>query len=246
MQTNTVITGDCLTVLREMESESVDMVITDPPYGIDYQGPGRRFAKIANDKAPFIWWIYDAARVLKPDGGVLCFSRWDVQQVFIDALTLAGLAVRSAVIWDRQLHGMGDTRTMFAPQYDTILWAIKGKYRFPNGRPKDVMRYRKVVASELLHPNEKLLDLMRALAEATTKPGDLILDPFAGSGSTLTAAAELGRDYIGIELNPDYAALAAERATQATVDRTAYAGEWTEQVCVDCMDATRKDEKSCL
>lgn len=73
IQTNTVITGNSLTVMRSMESESVDMVITDPPYGIDYQSrrkeKERRLAKISNDKAPFIWWIYDAARVLKPRGG---------------------------------------------------------------------------------------------------------------------------------------------------------------------------------
>lgn len=69
IQANTVITGDSLTVLRDMEADSVDMVITDPPYGIDYQSGRKekasRLAKIANDKAPFIWWIYDAARVMQ-------------------------------------------------------------------------------------------------------------------------------------------------------------------------------------
>ena len=73
IQPNTVITGDSLTILRNMEPESVDMVITDPPYGIDYQSgrkeKDRRLAKISNDKAPFIWGIYDAARVLKSRGG---------------------------------------------------------------------------------------------------------------------------------------------------------------------------------
>ena len=73
IQPNTVITGDSLTILRNMEPESVDMVIPDPPYGIDYQSgrkeKDRRLAKISNDKAPFIWWIYDAARVLKSRGG---------------------------------------------------------------------------------------------------------------------------------------------------------------------------------
>ena len=74
IQANTVITGDSLTVLRDMEADSVDMVITDPPYGIDYQSGRKekasRLAKIANDKAPFIWWIYDAARVVKRGGGM--------------------------------------------------------------------------------------------------------------------------------------------------------------------------------
>lgn len=72
IQPNTVITGDSLTVLRSMDDESIDMVITDPPYGIDYQSgrkeKERRLAKIKNDKAPFIWWIYDAARAVKRGG----------------------------------------------------------------------------------------------------------------------------------------------------------------------------------
>lgn len=77
IQANTVITGDSLTVLRDMEADSVDMVITDPPYGIDYQSGRKekasRLAKTANDKTPFIWWIYDAARVVKRGGGGTLF-----------------------------------------------------------------------------------------------------------------------------------------------------------------------------
>lgn len=75
-----IINADCLTVLRQMEGCSVDMIITDPPYGVDYQSnrpqskdPSARFEKIANDKSPFIWWIYDAYRVLK-EGGSLVFQ----------------------------------------------------------------------------------------------------------------------------------------------------------------------------
>ena len=75
IQPNTVITGDSLTVLRSMDDESVDMVITDPPYGIDYQSGrkemARRRANIKNDKAPCTWWIYDAARGVKRGGGTL-------------------------------------------------------------------------------------------------------------------------------------------------------------------------------
>jgi len=67
-----VIHGDSLSVLRQMQDESVDAIITDPPYGIDYQSKARniRMAKIQNDKAPFIWWLYDAFRILKPEGSL--------------------------------------------------------------------------------------------------------------------------------------------------------------------------------
>ncbi len=218
IQPNTVITGDSLSVLREMDAESVDMVITDPPYGIDYQSARkekeRRLSKISNDKAPFIWWIYDAARVVKSRGGVLCFSRWDVQQIFIDALRLAGLTVKSVIVWDRQAHGMGDLKAAFAPRHDVIIFATKGRFEFPGKRPDDVIPCPKVGNSALIHPNEKPVALLERLIEATTEPGALILDPFAGSGSTLAAAAKTGRQYIGIELDPKYSQIAADRAAE--------------------------------
>lgn len=221
-----VINADCLTVLRQMEAGSVDMVITDPPYGVDYQSrrpkskdPSARFEKIANDKAPFIWWLYDAFRVLKEGGGALCFSRWDVQQVFMDAMSLAGFTVKSVLVWDRIGHGMGDLKGNFAPCYDTCIFATKGRYQLPGKRPKDVIRCQRVNGAELVHPNEKPITLMRELIEATTAPGALILDPFAGSGSTLAAAALTGRQYIGIEISAEYHAIAQQRALEALKTR---------------------------
>lgn len=77
MNPNTLINDDALTILRQMESESIDFIITDPPYGMDYQSRRRKATpqkdKIANDKSPFIWWLYDAFRVLT-GGGVSSVS----------------------------------------------------------------------------------------------------------------------------------------------------------------------------
>lgn len=218
IQTNTVITGDCMSVLRDMATESIDMVITDPPYGIDYQShrkeKARRIEKIANDKAPFIWWIYDAARILKRGGGVLCFTRWDVQQVFIDALRLAGLTVKSVIVWDKKTHGMGDLKGSFAPRCEAIIFASKGHYEFPGKRPDDLISCAKVANQSLAHPNEKPVALLEQLIEATTVPGALILDPFAGSGSTLVAATKKCRQYVGIEIDEQYSKLTAARAAE--------------------------------
>lgn len=95
-----------------MEPESVDAIITDPPYGINYVS--QTGASIKNDKSPFIWFLYDAFRVLKSGesghGGLICFTRWDVEQTFIDAMKIAGFNVKSEVIWDKVYHGMGVSR----------------------------------------------------------------------------------------------------------------------------------------
>lgn len=102
-----------------MPDESVNAIITDPPYGINYVS--QTGARIKNDKAPFIWFLYDAFRVLKSGGTLLCFTRWDVEQTFIDAIELAGFRVKSEVIWDKVYHGMGDTKAAFAPAHENMI-----------------------------------------------------------------------------------------------------------------------------
>lgn len=214
---NTIIHGDSLTVLRQMEPESVDAIITDPPYGINYIS--QTGASIKNDKAPFIWFLYDAFRVLKSGasgrGTLICFTRWDVEQVFIDAIKLAGFAVKSEVIWDKVYHGMGDTKAAFAPTHENIVFAVKGKFSFPGHRPRDLITFQKLGSAQMVHPTEKPVGLMASLITSVTKPGDLILDPFAGSGSTLVAAKKTGRRFIGVELDDEYFEKARRRIEEA-------------------------------
>ena len=137
----------------------------------------------------------------------------------MDAMQLAGFTVKSVLVWDRMHHGMGDLKGNFAPRYDTCIFAVKGRYILPGGRPDDVIQCQRLNGAELVHPNEKPVDLMRQLVEATTVPGALILDPFSGSGSTLVAAALTGRQYIGIELDAQHHATAQQRVLEAIKTR---------------------------
>jgi len=214
-----LIHADSLTVLRQMEPESVDAIITDPPYGINYRST--KGDSIKNDMAPFIWWLYDAYRVLKPGesgrGTLACFTRWDVQQVFIDAMKLAGFVVKNEVIWDKVYHGMGDTKAQFAPAHENIIFAVKGKFSFPGHRPKDLITFPKLNSSQMIHPTEKPVGLLTDIITAITKPGELLCDPFAGSASTLVAAKKTGRRYIGIELDDERYEVARRRLEEVKV-----------------------------
>ncbi len=200
--------GDCLAVMRDIESESIDAVIADPPYGVDYQSgwveEKRRKPKVLNDAKPFIWWLYEAFRLTRVGGCLLCFCGWQTQETFRVAIEAAGFAVKSHVIWDRIGHGMGDLRGAFAPQHDVIWFATKGRFEFAGKRPRSVISVQRLSGSNLIHPNQKPVQLMEQLIIAVVPNGGKILDPFMGVGTTARAARNLGRDYVGIEQAPEY------------------------------------------
>lgn len=228
---------DCLTWLRLAPDAIVDAVITDPPYGIAYKTKWESRGKprgaaghtthggsmaIANDERPFIWFLNDAYRVTRDPGCLVCFCRWDVQEVFRVAIECAGWKVRAQMIWDRVIHGTGDTSSTPGPRHDVAWYATKGGYKFHRDRPVSVIQATRDPGDQLVHPNQKPLRLMIELVKALVPEHGTVLDPFAGSGSTLQAAKLLGRGYIGIELDAAHFALARTR-----LDETAglFAGE---------------------
>ena len=212
--------GDCLERMAEIEDGSVDAVITDPPYGISYQSAWRTDKskwkpKIAGDKSPFIWFLRDATRALQDGGCLLCFCRWDVGEAFRLAIGWAGLTVRSQIVWDRMSHGAGDTAGSPAPQHDLIWYATKGRRVFHDKRPKSVVRAMRISGQQLIHPNEKPESLMGQLVASYAPPASLIFDPFMGSGTTGVACVNTGRNFIGIERDPGYFAIAEKRINEA-------------------------------
>ncbi len=214
-----LLSGDCLERMKELPDESVDAIIADPPYGIDYQSAwlpdqSKWKPKIANDKSPYIWWLKDAFRVLKPNSGLLCFTRYDTESDFRWAMKLAGFTPKSQIIWDKGLHGMGDLKGDFAPQHENLIFATKGKFAFPGKRPSSVISVSRIYAAKLVHPNEKPIELMRQLIEAITPAGGTVLDPFMGAGSSAQAAALAGFNFIGIEMEPTYVEIARQRVGQ--------------------------------
>lgn len=190
---------DCIKGMQELPKGSVDIIITDPPYGIDYTNT--KGVGIINDKRPYIWFLSEAYRVLRNNSACLVFCRWDVQQDFKRAMELAGFKVKNQIVWDKCSHGMGDTKGSFAPAHELIIFGVKGRYIFPDKRPKDVIRVPKVPSNHQQHPNEKPVELIKQLVEATTLPNEIVLDPFMGSGTTAVACENTGRRCLGYELD---------------------------------------------
>lgn len=208
-----LVKGDAMVKLRSVKAESAQLVLTDPPYGIGYES--QKGVRIANDERPFIWWMHDAFRICKPGGGILCFTRWDIQEVFKVALESAGFVIRSQVVWDKGGNGMGDCKRQFSPRHELIWWATKGRFAFPGKRPLSVLHVPKPPSNNRKHPTEKPVELMHQLIEATTRPGDLVVDPFTGAGASGVAATLTGRRFYGVEINGKYARVARQRIAAA-------------------------------
>ncbi len=212
--------GDCLEVMRSMPDKSVDAVITDPPYGISYQSawrtdPSQRFDILDGDEKVSVEWMFESFRVARDTACLFCFCRWDTQQIFFDAISKAGWIIKSQVIWDRGVHGLGDLKSQYAPMHDNAWFAVKGNYQFSGKRPKSVLHIDRLPASDLIHPTQKPVSLMEVITNDLTTKNQVILDPFMGSGTTGVACVQTGRNFIGIEIDPDYYAIAERRIRDA-------------------------------
>ena len=220
---------DAMDWLRSLPSEHADTVCTDPPYGIDFRAfgaegvndPNPRFAKIANDDCPFVWWLREAWRTTRPGGCLICFAGWQTSDTFRTAITWAGWKLRSMVIWDKERPGLGDFNQDFAPQHEIIWFASKGRFKFqrPAGRlerPRSVIRCKAPHGPARTHPTEKPVELLRQLIRTTTPPDGLVIDPFSGTGSTAVAATLEARRFAGSELSEAYATTARSRLRALT------------------------------
>ena len=203
---NHIICGDCISVMATMPSTSVDLVVTDPPYLVNYRpSDGRRYPNDDNDR-----WLVPAfaevARVLKRDRFVVSFYGWNKADRFLLAWKAAGLYPVGHLVWTKNYYSK---ERFVRYSHESAYLLAKGNPPKPRVGLRDVLDWR--YTGDTLHPTQKPVMALLPLIMAYSQVGDIVLDPFAGSGTTAVAAATLGRRYIGIELEPKYAAIAQER-----------------------------------
>lgn len=211
---------DCIEGMRELPADSVDLVLTDPPYGMDYQSGRRKekYDRIEGDKN--LDFLDDAFReldrVMKPDTSIYMFCSWHNVDVFKQAFERY-FKLKNILVWVKNAHGSGDLKGSYAPKYELILFGHKGRSLLRGKRPEDVLLYDRVNGSESVHSTQKPVKLLEDLITNSSDTGAVVLDPFLGSGSTAVAAVSLGRHYIGYELSEDYCRIARNRIAQAEI-----------------------------
>lgn len=215
------VLGDCAELYGAIPDESVDMVLTDPPYGIGYSSRRRKdgsFARpIANDESLSV--VARSARhlhrILKPDSALYLFASPRKQDAVAVILERAGFRIKNRIIWDKGIHTAGDCRGAFGYRYEVLFFAAKGRPLIRGKRHPDVWRFPRVASHRMAHQNEKPVPLLVQAVESFTDLGALVLDPFMGSGSTGEACALAGRRFVGCEINPRYFGPAVERLRAA-------------------------------
>jgi site-specific DNA-methyltransferase (adenine-specific) len=219
VEDNTIIRGDCLEVLKDIPSSSVDLVLTDPPYGTGGRDGSvhlNNITLLGNRMSvdSYIWWINKVAgecyRITKDDSHLYTFSDWRSYKNQQIGFETAGWELRSLLVWSKG-NGMGE---FWRSSHEFILFMTKQKPRkLSHGGCFNVLSFSPVRGS--LHPTQKPLDLFEELVMASTNEGDLVCDPFVGSGTTAVACIQTGRRYIGIEQSQAYCAIAERRVKSA-------------------------------
>jgi DNA modification methylase len=237
---NEIYLGDCRELLAQLPDKSVDFVFTDPPYGHNNNSNGDMISRVghifknrskvnderpiandgpeANDLVRFTFAEY--SRLLKPGSCCCCcgggggpdpqFARWSL---WLDEQ----IPFKMMVVWDKGPMGMGHH---YRRSYETVLVAQKPgaacKWCADSKDVENVIRpgdygIRKIIPTADQHPTEKPVELAKFFIDLHTQPGDIILDCFAGRGTTLQAAEEMGRRYIGFEISEKYVEIAKKR-----------------------------------
>lgn len=229
-----VFLGNNMDVLGSMPDETVDLILTDPPYNINYRSNRRtkqpKFQHLQNDDQGD--WIpafaKEAFRVLKNDRHMYCFCRHDTYPEFIASLQDAGFKLKRTLIWVKNNHGSGDLKGDYAPQDEWIIYCHKGRRELFGKRASNVLIFPRLASNKMRHSTEKPVELLKFLIKKSTKQGELVLDPFAGSGSTMHAAKELERSYCIMELSEAYYLTSEKR--RGELEQTSMADELYNQL----------------
>jgi site-specific DNA-methyltransferase (adenine-specific) len=216
---NQVTLGDCQRELRRLPDACIDLVLTDPPYLVRYKDrSGRTVTNDDNSR-----WLYPAFaelyRVLKPDRYCVSFYGWNKADRFLTVWREVGLQPVGHLVWaKRYASGVRHVRMMHEQAY----LLAKGNPQPPASPPEDVMPWK--YTGNPLHPTQKPVGSLTPLIEAFSQPQDIVLDPFAGSGSTGLAARLCRRQFVLIEKVPSYCEAARKRLGE--IDGERRTGNW--------------------
>lgn len=229
---NKIICGDSVEVMKQIPDGTVDLVVTSPPYNLKNStgngmkdGRGGKWANAAlqygythhNDCMPheeYVKWqrtcLTEMLRILPEDGAIFYNHKWRVQASLLQDRQdiVSGFPVRQIIIWRRK-GGLNFNAGYFLPTYEVIYLIAKPKFKLAKGANShgDVWEFTQEMNND--HPAAFPANLIDRIVSSTN--AKLVLDPFMGSGTTAISAINFKRDYIGIDISPEYCGMARDR-----------------------------------
>ena len=220
-QENDIVVGNCLDVMSSIPSGSVNLIVTDPPYGIEYlsnhrQQPHSSNVPIAGDTGA-IWNLLptiaaEMYRIAAPDSACFVFTRWDCWSKL--EVAMSPWECKNMIIWDKLNHTAGDLAGNFGFAHELVYFGVKGRPLLRGRRMWNVWKCPRVAADKLTHPSEKPVPLVSIAIRSMSDKGNIVFDPFIGSGSTAVAASCLNRQWFGCDVKKEYVELALARVKQ--------------------------------
>lgn len=211
--------GDCLEIMKQIPDESIDLIVTDPPYLINYETNRRKnkhhdfCSPILNDNnCEFIHnYINECYRILKKDKAMYMFCNCDNVDYFKQEIQKKDFKIKNIIIWKKNNWTAGDLKAQFGKQYEMIFLANKGRCEFNGKRLTDVWEFNRVCGKKQFHQNQKPVELLEQCIIKHSNENDIVFDGCMGSGSVGIACKNTNRNFIGIELDEKYFNIAKER-----------------------------------
>ncbi len=204
---DTITHGDCIEVMRQMSANSVDFILTDPPYLVNYRDRQGRTLPNDTDANWLKPAMVEAFRVLKHNRLMLCFYGWPRAEKFLEAWREAGFRPVGHLIFRKSYTTKATDFLKY--QHEQAYLLAKGRPPMMGSPLPDVQRL--LFTGNKLHPTQKAVMSLVPIIRAYSLPGDVVLDAFCGSASTCAAALLTGRKYIGIEMDTEYFSQASQR-----------------------------------
>jgi len=211
--------GDCLEVMRFIPDKSIDLVLTDPPYNIarnnNFSIMGRAGIDFGEWDKGFDLFSYidQVSRILKKDGSFVVFNAWRNLGSIADYAEKQGFNTKDMIRLEKSNPMPRNRDRRYITDYECAIWFVKNGAKWTFNRQDSKYQRPKFVASieSGLHPTQKNLSLMENLVKIHSNQGDMVIDPFMGSGTTGVACKNLNRKFIGIEQDANYFEIAKNR-----------------------------------